>query len=1124
MAFVYGDRIRVFSTTSGTGTLSLGSAVDGFQSFTDGGISDGDSVTFVIENNNNFELSTGTFTASGSTLTRTLKSSSTGSLLNLSGTSEVFISPHAEHLLFADGSGVVNLSGTAPKINIEKPGNGEIEIGYDTSGTFQIAVDADNDESFSAIRLEVDGSTHLYLSGAEPAIVVSQDLFFQNTATKFTFEGSTADNFETVLNWADPSQDNTITLPDASGTIITTGNLSDIAELSTFNVTSHISFEGNVADSFQTSLYAVNPTADRTIDLPNASGEIVLTNGSTGYTTIEGTQPGLRLLDSSTNHSDVRLEKNPNDDAWDLHVDYSQAANNSRLTFRVDNAVYLAMSQDENLFEKDLRLFGSTSILFEGTTDDIYETKLTSIDATADRTISLPDESGTVALLNGFGNLDLKNNALQYEGSTADGAETFVYALDPSTDRSIYFPDKSGVIVVTESGVAEILDETDGTDGAKIRLKHDSASPAVNDEVGAIQVYANDSSGTARVSSNIRFNIDDLGSNYVGGNIQFWPMGLASGNYSHLTIRLGRSEFYSDVHLGLNKKLSFEGATSNSFETTLTVEDPTADREISFPDKSGDVAIVTPYQGSSYIEIKGEGAGSGSATSTGFLQLQAGGTTMLKLNAQTAGYCVIGSFPYFNGVVTYNDLHLEANRSIDLKTNNFGTINFDADAILLEDHVLSFMGATTNSNKTNLTVVDPSQNNTISLPDSSGTVVLESANGELSAKQITVLGDGDNGDILGLFELDVDDTATQIANVQIKPGPSNNHAELRVFTTNVSSGYTAFGADGGVGYMKSASANPLEFHTNDTLRMTISATGDVTTEGMVYAKGGVEIGTDNFVRFEGATLDSYETTLQAVDPTADRTIELPNKSGTLPIRLSDEAFHELVTHRIYPNTSNVYDLGKTDQLWSTVYSHQLNARDTTGGLKIGDPGAAHHSINVTTATGTRTVTIPDASGIFVLQNSDEQTVASLSTTEIRNGSSGELNLKYGSSPRLRVFTSGVQIYNDLVLTSGVVKPNNVREATATLGTSSGTKNIDFEDAGYQYVTMSGNTTFTFNSGGTTENGQSVVLRIIDNGNIATWPSMTWVNGSAPDLTTNGTTFIFILRFASTWYGFELGGF
>ena len=39
----------------------------------------------------------------------------------------------------------------------------------------------------------------------------------------------------------------------------------------------------------------------------------------------------------------------------------------------------------------------------------------------------------------------------------------------------------------------------------------------------------------------------------------------------------------------------------------------------------------------------------------------------------------------------------------------------------------------------------------------------------------------------------------------------------------------------------------------------------------------------NAVIFEGATADAHETTLSTVDATADRTINLPNQSGTLPV-------------------------------------------------------------------------------------------------------------------------------------------------------------------------------------------------------------------------------------------------
>ena len=45
----------------------------------------------------------------------------------------------------------------------------------------------------------------------------------------------------------------------------------------------------------------------------------------------------------------------------------------------------------------------------------------------------------------------------------------------------------------------------------------------------------------------------------------------------------------------------------------------------------------------------------------------------------------------------------------------------------------------------------------------------------------------------------------------------------------------------------------------------------------------VTMNAQNAVLFEGATADAHETTLTIVDPTADRTISLPNQSGTVPV-------------------------------------------------------------------------------------------------------------------------------------------------------------------------------------------------------------------------------------------------
>ena len=48
-----------------------------------------------------------------------------------------------------------------------------------------------------------------------------------------TFEGATADGFETILNVIDPTDDRTVSLPNVSGTVITTGNLSSITSVGT---------------------------------------------------------------------------------------------------------------------------------------------------------------------------------------------------------------------------------------------------------------------------------------------------------------------------------------------------------------------------------------------------------------------------------------------------------------------------------------------------------------------------------------------------------------------------------------------------------------------------------------------------------------------------------------------------------------------------------------------------------------------------------------------------------------------------------------------------------------------------------------------------------------------------
>lgn len=91
---------RMSTATTGTGTITLGSAVTGFLTFASAGVSDGQTVTYAIQDGSASEIGRGVYTASGTTLTRSsiLASTNSGSAINLSGAAQVFVTPAAEDL------------------------------------------------------------------------------------------------------------------------------------------------------------------------------------------------------------------------------------------------------------------------------------------------------------------------------------------------------------------------------------------------------------------------------------------------------------------------------------------------------------------------------------------------------------------------------------------------------------------------------------------------------------------------------------------------------------------------------------------------------------------------------------------------------------------------------------------------------------------------------------------------------------------------------------------------------------------------------------------------------------------------------------------------------------------
>ena len=120
MAFVVADRVQETTTSTGTGTITLAGAATGFQSFA--AIGNGNTTFYTIadQTGSNWEVGIGTYTSSGTTLSRdtVLSSSNSGSLVNFSaGTKNVFVTqpssrsayaatvPSNGQLLIGNGSG-----------------------------------------------------------------------------------------------------------------------------------------------------------------------------------------------------------------------------------------------------------------------------------------------------------------------------------------------------------------------------------------------------------------------------------------------------------------------------------------------------------------------------------------------------------------------------------------------------------------------------------------------------------------------------------------------------------------------------------------------------------------------------------------------------------------------------------------------------------------------------------------------------------------------------------------------------------------------------------------------------------------------------------------------------------
>ena len=209
-----------------------------------------------------------------------------------------------------------------------------------------------------------------------------------------------------------------------------------------------IVFEGTTADDFETTLLITDPTVDRTVTIQDKSGTIALTGRDIN---------DVIVLDAT--------DGSGTDEASAIILNASAAG------VDVGDALLYEIGTGDHIVNPVLQIAGN--FVFEGSTDDAFETTLAIIDPTADRTITLQNKTGTVALQGRDIDDVITLNGTDANGANANSAfilngdATSVAGVVVNVGEALLYEEGTNdhILNPTFEGVEEfiILEESTGT-------------------------------------------------------------------------------------------------------------------------------------------------------------------------------------------------------------------------------------------------------------------------------------------------------------------------------------------------------------------------------------------------------------------------------------------------------------------------------------------------------------------------------------------------------------------------------------------------------------------------------------------------------------------------------------
>ena len=225
----------------------------------------------------------------------------------------------------------------------------------------------------------------------------------------------------------------------------------------------------------------------------------------------------------------------------------------------------------------DAFTFPGRTMVFEGATDDDFETTLSFAEPTADRTHTLPDANGTISLTD---NADTSTNKTFTTPTITSGVFNTGVSGSAVLDEDNMASD-SATKLATQQSIKAYVDNQIDTD-MDVNITSDSGSVAIVMDSETLTIAGGTNITTAATGNTVTVT---LSNNVVTttGTQTLTNKTFTSPTINTHTFSSGTST--SGMSIGANG-IVFEGATADAHETTLTAVDPTQDNTITIPNET----------------------------------------------------------------------------------------------------------------------------------------------------------------------------------------------------------------------------------------------------------------------------------------------------------------------------------------------------------------------------------------------------------------------------------------------------------------------------------------------------------------------------------------------------------